>query len=463
MELTILASSIAGILSVGGFVAAVAYRRVVPTNMVHIVQSAKKTVAYGKDKDDGNSYFEWPSQIPFIGVSVTTFPESIFQVTLENYEAYDASRLPFVVDVTAFFKVDDANKVAQRVSSFSELTSQLHQVIQGSVRRILSTNKLEEIMESRSHLSEQFTQEVGKDIKEWGVFPVKSIEFMDIRDSSNSKVIANIMSKEQSRIDMESRQRVAENKKMAELAELDAQRTVDIQKQENEKKVGIQSADKDKEVGIAKEKAQQEIKDQAKVTAEKQMEVEKVNTVKTAEITKEASIVKAQQDKEVASLKAEQDKTVAETKAEAEKVSTTLLAEGRLAEAQNEAQGIKLKGDASAAAEKAMLMAPVEAQIALANEIGGNEGYQQYLITIKQIETGKEVGIEMAKAMQGADLKVISNAGDPQSGIAKIGDMFTTGGGTNLSGMLAALSQTDEGKALLGGLTARLAGKVVEA
>lgn len=463
MELLSIAIVVAAILAAAGFSAAIAFRRVVPTNMVHIVQSSKSTTAYGKDKPAGNSYFEWPSQLPFIGVSVTTFPESIFQVSLDGYEAYDASRLPFVVDVTAFFKVDDANKVAQRVSSFNELSSQLHQVIQGSVRRILSTNKLEEIMESRSHLSEQFTQEVGKDIKEWGVFPVKNIEFMDIRDSSNSKVIANIMSKEQSRIDMESRQRVAENKKMAELAEIDAKRTVDVQQQDAQEQVGIRSAEKDKAVGIASEKASQEIKEQAKVTAEKEMEVLKVNTVKNAEITREASIVKAEQDKAVAALKAEQDKTVAETKAEADKRATTLLAEGRLAESQNEAQGIKLKGDASAAAEKAMLMAPVEAQIALANEIGANEGYQQYLITIKQIETGKEVGIEMAKAMQGADLKVISNAGDPQSGIAKIGDLFTTGGGTNLSGMLAALSQTDEGKALLGGLTARLAGKAVEA
>lgn len=459
MELTLLVGAIVVILAAGGMAAAVAYRRVVPTNMVHIVQSSKKTTAYGKDKPAGNSYFAWPSQLPVIGVSVTTFPESIFQVSLQGYEAYDASRLPFVVDVTAFFKVDDANKVAQRVSSFPELSEQLHQVIQGSVRRILSTNKLEEIMESRSHLSEQFTQEVGKDIKEWGVFPVKSIEFMDIRDSSNSKVIANIMSKEQSRIDMESRQRVAENKKLAELAEIDAKRMVDVQQQDALQQVGIRAAEKDQAVGIAKEKADQEIKEQAKITAEKEKEVLKVNTIKDAEITKEASIVKAVQDKEVAILKAEQDKRVTETSAEADKQSTKLRAEGKLAEATNEAEGIKLKGDASAAAEKAMLMAPVEAQTALAKEIGENEGYQQYLITIKHIETGKEVGIEMAKALQGADLKVISNSGDIQSGVAKIGDMFTTGGGTNLSGMLAALAQTGEGKALLDGLTARLAGK----
>jgi flotillin len=59
----------------------------------------------------------------------------------------------------------------------------------------------------------------------------------------------------------------------------------------------------------------------------------------------------------------------------------------------------------------------------------------------------------MAKAMQSAELKVIANAGDIQGGVAKLGDMFTPQGGTNLSGMLAALAQTEEGKNLLNKIT----------
>jgi flotillin len=123
----------------GCIFAALFFRRIVPTNRVPIVQSAKQTTAYGKDKPAGNSYFEWPAFLPFIGVSVTTFPESIFQVTLKDYPAYDAARLPFEVDVAAFFKVQDAAMVAQRVASFIELNSQLLQVLQGAVRRILAT------------------------------------------------------------------------------------------------------------------------------------------------------------------------------------------------------------------------------------------------------------------------------------------------------------------------------------
>lgn len=93
-----------------------------------------------------------------------------------------------------------------------------------------------------------------------------------------------------------------------------------------------------------------------------------------------------------------------------------------------------------------MLLAPVEAQIKLANEIGSNPAYQQYLVTIEQVRAGQVVGVEMAKAMQHAEMKVIANGGDIQQGIGKLGDMFTPAGGTKLSGMLTALGQTDEGK-----------------
>ena len=452
--------SVLGILTTAAacIFAALFFRRIVPTNMVHIVQSAKQTTAYGKDKPAGNSYFEWPAFLPFIGVSVTTFPESIFQVTLKDYPAYDAARLPFEVDVAAFFKVQDAAMVAQRVASFVELNSQLLQVLQGAVRRILATNTLEDIMEARASLGKQFTDEVSADIKEWGVLPVKNIEFMDLRDTKESKVILNIMSKEQSRIDMESRIRVAENHKLAELTEIDAKRTVEVQKQDAMEQVGIRTAEKDKAVGIASEVSAQEIKEQQRLTTEKDMAVLQVETLRQAQITKDAAEIKAEQDKNVAAVKADQDKTVAVKAAEANKDALILVADGQLAEAKNVAEGTRLKGLAEADAQKAMLQAPVDTQISLAKEIGENEGYQQYLVAIKNVDASREVGVELAKAMQGADLKVIANSGDIQSGVASIGDMFTTGGGTKLSGMLAALAQTDQGKEMLNSLNKRIKG-----
>jgi flotillin len=124
-------------LAVAGLLVAMMLRRVVPTNMVHIVQSSSSTTPYGRGKASGNSYYAWPTRVPNLGVSIIEFPESIFQINLDAYEAYDQARLPFTVDVSAFFRVELAETAAQRVASFGELQGQLTSVLQGAVRRIL--------------------------------------------------------------------------------------------------------------------------------------------------------------------------------------------------------------------------------------------------------------------------------------------------------------------------------------
>lgn len=422
-------------------------RRVVPTNMVHIVQSKSASTPYGRGKPAGNTYYAWPSWIPVIGVTVSQFQESIFPISLNDYEAYDSARLPFMVDVTAFFRVDDAETVAQRVSNFGELTSQLEAVLQGSVRRILATNPLELIMQERSELGQQFTDEVQKQIKEWGVLPVKTIEFMDIRDSAKGNVISNIMAKEKSRIERESRVAVAENIREAETKEIDARRVVEVQRQDAEQQVGIRTAEKEKLVGIADEQAKQEVLTAGKITTEKEMDVMRVQNVKSAEIAKDVAVVTA-----------EQQKAVTIVAAQANKEQLAINADGQLEAAKRNAEGIKVEGDAKAAAEQAMLLAPVNTQITLAKEIGENDGYQKYLITVKQVEANRDVGLEMAKAFSSADLKVIANSGDIGGGIKNLAGMLSSAGGVNIGAMLEGLSQTADGKALVESVVKRIGG-----
>lgn len=453
---------IAAILAVVIFVLMAAIRRVVPTNMVHIVQSSKSTTPYGRGKPAGNTYYAFPSWLPKFGIEVIELPESIFKIDLKDYEAYDSVRLPFVVDVTAFFRVENAELAAQRVSNFHELENQLYNAVQGAVRRILATNTLENIMEARASLGQQFTDEVDNQVAEWGVTTVKTIEFMDLRDSQGSTVIANIMEKEKSRIDKESRIARATNGRDAANAETEAARDVELQKQQAEQQVGIRTAEKDKAVGIANEQATQEIKLQEKVTTERTMEVLQVQQVQTANISKEVAIVQAQQAQRQAEITAEADKNVMIINATATKQSTITTAEGNKTAAELNAQAIRAEGEAKGAAEQAILMAPVATQITLAKEIGGNEGYQLYLVNVEQIKAGQAVGIAMADAIKAADLKIISSGspdGNVVKGVAGLADIFTPNGGNKIGGMLAALSQTDEGKALLGAVTGRLAGK----
>ena len=437
-------------------VIALLLRRVVPTNEVHIVQSGKATVSYGKDHESGNTYYEWPSWLPKIGIVKIVLPVSVFDGDLEAYEAYDKGRLPFVVDVKAFFRISDSNLAAQRVSSFDELRSQLHAILQGAVRTILASADIEEIMQGRSQFGEAFTREVEAQLVNWGVSTVKNIELMDIRDSTGSHVIKNIMEKKKSLIEMQSRIEVAENMKRASIAEIEAKRETDVQLQDALQKVGARTAEKDKAVGIANEQAQQAIKEQAKITTEKELEITKVSEVTTANIAKDVQIVKANQDKETAAInkdmaiiEAAQEKETTILVAEGTKATTILVAEGNLESKKRESEGIAVEGTARAEAEKAMQLAPVQAQIVLAKEIGNNEGYQKYLVTIEQIKATQTVGVEQARALAQADLKVIANSGNVENGMKNIMDIFSSNGGTQVGAMLEGLAQSEQGESLL--------------
>src|SRR5574344_1674345 len=101
---------VAGFLFILWFVLLVMFRVVVHTNMVHIVQSKKKTTSYGTGQEGKNVYYAWPSWVPFFGVTVIKLPVSNFDLSLKDYEAYDKDRVPFMVDVTAFFRIKDTSK-----------------------------------------------------------------------------------------------------------------------------------------------------------------------------------------------------------------------------------------------------------------------------------------------------------------------------------------------------------------
>ena len=466
MTQTILTSLIYGVPSIIFllvFFYALSLRRIVPTNVVHIVQRGDKTVSYGVGKGS-NVYYEWPKWLPKFGVMVRELPVSNFDIDLTKYSAYDKDRVPFVVDVKAFFHIADTNRAAEKVESFAELKGQLENVVQGAVRSILAKSKLEEIMEERSVFGIQFTEAVNSDLANWGVASIKNIELMDVRDSEGSNVIHQIMAKRMSAIDMESRTEVAKNTKLAEQAELTARQEVDVTKAETEKiageaqakslqAIGIAKAEATKRAGIAEQQSISDIAQAERATAEQQMEVVKVNEIKQAEINKEKAIIAAEEAKRRTEIEAEAGKFKVETEAAAALEAQIKNAEGVKTLGQAEADIIKAKGISEAESKKAMELAGVTAQTTLAKEIGENKSYQEYLIKIREVEVTQVVGVaqyeSMAKAMNGADLKLLVNSGDVHSGIGKLSDVFTAKGGSQINGLLESLKQTPEGSGLL--------------
>lgn len=455
MSIFIVGAGVVGLLVIFGIINwLLSLRRIVPTNEVHIVQSSKETVVYGKDvaNGKGNSYYEFPEWIPSLGVSVTVLPASVFKLSLDNYEAYDKDRLPFVVDIVSFFRIENFSLASSRVLSYDELREQLLGIVQGAVRSILAKEDLENIMSERNKYGNMFTDEVASQLKEWGVESVKNIELMDIRDLHGSEVIANIMKKKKSQIEMESRVTVAENTRKAKEAEITANQAVALAQQDANRQVGLREAEVTQEVGIANEKSNQEIQAQAKITAEKEMEVEKVRTVQAAEIQKEADIVNANANKQTITInaaaavaKAEADKQVIVFNAEANKQKIELQADADLKVATNTAKGVEATGKANAEAEKLMKQAQVAGDIQLAEKIGELKEYQDFIVRQKQVEALCEVGKEQAKNLGNAEIKIFANSGSVADGVNNAQNIFSTNTGLNVASLLESFVSTPMG------------------
>jgi flotillin len=425
------------------------WRVVVPTNLVHIVQSSRKTTSYGAGGAAGNTYYNIPSFIPIFGVTRIVLPVNNFSINLEGYEAYDRDRAPFELDVVGFFLIGDTNLAAARASSFTELSAQLKSIMQGAARTILARHDINEIMGDRATFGDAFTKEVDEGLKAWGVQTVKSLELMDIRDAKGSKIIADIMAKKSSQIEMESRKVVAENARQAQIAEIEARQSVDLREQEQQQMVGQRTAEQEREVGIAKQRAQQDVQAQAKVTKDREMDVIQVQAVRGAEIARQTAVVKADEQKQAKIIAAEAERQERIVKAEGEKQHTVLVADGNKEAALLNAQGIKAEGEAKGAAEQALLLAPVNAQITLAEKIAALPAYQTYLVSIREVEARERVGVENAKALAVADIKVIATSGDASSGIASLSDVLSAKGGVQMGAMLQGLANTETGAAVL--------------
>ena len=197
------------------------------------------------------------------------------------------------------------------------------------------------------------------------------------------------------------------------------------------------------------------------------MEVLRVREVKTAEISKqaaeieanknkeviainaEANVVKTEADKQVAILNAEANKEQTLLNAQANKEQITLKAEADLVTATNEAKGIEAKGKAQAQATELAKKASVQDQVTLAEKVGENKPYQDFLIAQKQIEVQgdvmKAVGVAQANNLSGADIKMFVNSGSVPEGVGKAASIFNPDTALNLASMLEAFKSTPMG------------------
>lgn len=432
-------------------------RKVVSTNEAHVVQKWNSSVAFGKWFEWGNVYYAWPSWVPGIWISVQKLPLSIFDLQLNDYKAYDSGKVPFQVDITAFFEIKEPETAAQKVETISELRNQLNETLKWVVRKVLASKDIVDIMESRTEIKQEFFDEVYKAAKSWGIM-LQNVEFMDIRDADGSQVVTNIMMKKRSQIEAESQIEVAENQKnaiiekenkesearaaaaaaksRADIVSSDAEREAELKVIENEKLTQNQEIEKERILAVQKEEAKQKLYEAEKLTKEKELAVKQVEEEKNAEIAKSIELIKADEQKQKIIIDAQAEKEEIELRAQADKIKVELEAE---------AQKKKIESIGIARAKELDYIGTAKAknktQMAEALNSFDKEALD-YMKKELDVNLSEIVDLEKAKALSKADIKVISTWKNGGEWVKSFMDLFSANGGSNIWAMVEAAKNT---------------------
>ncbi len=437
-------------------------RKVVPTNEAHVVQKWKKSISYWKDSEWWNVYLAWPSWVPIVWVAVQKLPLSIFALQLTDYKAYDIWKVPFQVDITAFFEIKNPELAAQKVYSIEELRDQLNETLKWVVRKILASKDIVEIMESRTEIKKQFYEEIWDAVKSWWI-DLKNVEFMDIKDSEDSEVVTNIMMKKKSLIEAESRQEVALNQRDAEIAEenarsearssaskaksiadiisSDAEREANLKKIENDKLTQNQEIEKERVLAVQKEEARQKLYETQKETKIKELSIKQLELEKNAEISKNIELIKANEQKQKTIIDTEAWKEKIELEAQADRIKVELraLADKARVELEAEAESNKLESIWLAKAKEIDYIWTAHAK----NKKQMAEALNMFTPTSidfmkKELEVklSEIVDLEKAKALSKADIKVISTWENWWEWVKNFMDLFSSRWWSNIWAMI---------------------------
>jgi len=435
-------------------------RKVVPTNEAHVVQTAKKSISYWKNVDwwkNGNVYYAWPSWLPGFWVSVQKLPLSIFDLQLNDYKAYDSWKVPFQVDITAFFVIKDPEIAAQKVETITELKNQLNETLKWVVRKVLASKDIVDIMESRTEIKDEFYNQVFDAVKSWWIM-LQNVEFMDIRDADGSQVVTNIMMKKRSQIEAESQIEVAENQKnaiiekenkeaearaaaaaaksRADIIASDSEREAQLKVIENEKLTQNQEIEKERILAVQKEEAKQKLYEAEKLTKQKELAVKQVEEEKNAEIAKSIELIKADEQKQKMIIDAQAEKEKTELEATADKIKVELEAD---------AQKKKIESIGIAKAKELDYIGTAEAKNKSQMAEALNSFSKEALDFMKKqldVKLSEIVDLEKAKALSKADVKVISTGANGWEWVKSFMDLFSANWWTNIGAMVEAAKNT---------------------
>ncbi|WP_338470785.1 flotillin family protein [Niallia sp. XMNu-256] len=357
-----------------------------------------------------------------------------FQLKLSTPRVYTLGGVPIVADAVAMVKVADTlNGIANYAEQFlgkkqEEIEAEIIEVLGSNLRAILSKMTVEDINSDREKFNYDVQDIAQKQLDLMG-FKITSLGLTDLRDADE----------ENGYLENLGRPRIAEVRKLAEIAEADTERETRIHRAKMEQEA--KEEEYKRQIAVAESKKEKDIKDaafkeeteRARAKSEQSYELEKA---KLAKEVKEEELTLQFLERERAVKLEEEESKVRKTKADAEYYETTRKAEAqarkaeidgeakakiRREEGSAEAEVIRQRGKAEADVIRESGIAEAEARKLLAEAM---EKHGEVIITEKLIEMLPVFAEKIAQPLNNIDSVKIIDSGNGQ-GVPSFGKSIT--------------------------------------
>jgi flotillin len=346
-----------------------------------------------------------------------------FQLKLSTPRVYTNGGVPIVADAVAMVKVADTlNGIANYAEQFlgkeqEEIEAEIIEVLGSNLRAILSKMTVEDINSDREKFNHDVSEVAQKQLDLMG-FKITSLGLTDLRDADE----------ENGYLENLGRPRIAEVRKLAEIAEANSERETRIHRAQTDQEA--KEEEYKRQIAIAESKKEKDIKDaafkeeteRARAKSEQSYELERAKLTK--EVKEEELTLKFLERERAVKLEEEESK-VRKTKADAEYYETTRKAEAeaRKSEIDGEAKARIRREEGSAEADviRERGKAEAEARKLLAEAM---EKHGDVIITEKLIEMLPVFAEKIAQPLTNIDSVKIIDSGNGQ-GVSSFGKSIT--------------------------------------
>lgn len=372
----------------------IAWYRIVDPSEAHLVATPTGKFVASSDEKVGEKriYFAIPNWIPFFGRSIRIMDVTIKEIPMEQ-ETIEKNQARYSVRSSTKFRISDVKTAAETFISDTELVEQLKEIVRAGVRAITVQYDVIDARAKKREIEEKIREEIVDDLNKWGLNLI-NFQLVEFKDTPDSKIISNISKRSEVEIESRTREQNAEKIKQARMKEA-----------ESDEKAQSREIERDRVVGEQNQIKEQKIAEKEKTAEEKRFEVVRVQTIKQAEIDREKAIVEANQAKDTENIIMEQKRL--------EGVGDRKRAEEQ---AKGEAAPIREKGFAEAEAKEKL-------QAAL-NKF--KDEAIRALIAEKVVAMQENVGVEAAKALSNADMKIFAGGGKDGEQSFDLGKMITS-------------------------------------